>query len=610
MDELLPYYERELTFLRRLSHEFAERYPKVAGRLLLSGETCDDPHIERLIESFALLAGRIHRKLDDEYPEFTEALLQVVFPQFLRPFPSVSIAHFDIGPAVDQAPVQLSIPRHTQLNTRPVKGVPCRFRTAYEVDLLPIQMIAAEFEQVVDTTGLSSKVAATTVAAIKLTLSAFPDGPDFGCLRQKPLRLFLNGEPGVVAAVRQALFNQATGIWISDPDAALKIEFSPDSIQPVGFDEHETLLDGDVRFHRPYQLLLEYLTFPEKFNFIDLDLRSAIGRLSAGRRRIEIKIGLAKSISQDAQAHLLDRLSRENFLLGCTPVVNLFSRNAEPIRITGTATSYPVIIDTRHPQAYEVFALQRVFRVRSVGKDDGVEEFRPFYSIRHGEAHDRPARYWHASYPESRDEFMELALVDSAMKPDQIGHSTLSIDLSCTNRDLPSQLPFGLLDGDLFADGDLPVKAVRLLRRPTPSYRFPNGRGSQWRFISQLSLNHFSLDNRGLGALKEVLFLYDIADSSANRLQIDGLLDISQRSTVTRIAGNPYPVMVRGIEIRLTVDETHYAGIGLFMFAQILDRFFGLYVQTNSFTRLTIVSGQTGQELIKCPPRCGTLTPV
>src|SRR6476661_3005149 len=99
MESLLPYYERELTHLRRLSHDFAKRYPKIAGRLLISGENCDDPHIERLIESFAFLAGRIHKKLDDDYPEFTDALLQVIYPQYLRPFPSVSIARFEPLPS-------------------------------------------------------------------------------------------------------------------------------------------------------------------------------------------------------------------------------------------------------------------------------------------------------------------------------------------------------------------------------------------------------------------------------------------------------------------------------------------------------------------------------
>lgn len=95
MDQLLPYYERELGFLRRYSREFSERYPKIAGRLLIGGEVCEDPHIERMIESFALLNSRIAKRLDDDYPEFTEALFEVLYPHYLRPFPSCSIARME-----------------------------------------------------------------------------------------------------------------------------------------------------------------------------------------------------------------------------------------------------------------------------------------------------------------------------------------------------------------------------------------------------------------------------------------------------------------------------------------------------------------------------------
>jgi type VI secretion system protein ImpG len=201
---------------------------------------------------------------------------------------------------------------------------------------------------------------------------------------------------------------------------------------------------------------------------------------------------------------------------------------------------------------------------------------------------------------------MELSLVDSTMKPEDEAINTLSLDLICTNRDLPSQLPFGLPDGDLFIEGGSVAKTIRMLRKPTPSYRFPRGRGAQWRLISHLALNHLSLSGQGADAIREILDLYDIARSSANSRQINGIVAIENRSTMARIAGNPFPVFVRGIEIRITVDESHYAGIGLFMFAQVLDHFFGLYVPANSFTQLVVVSKHSGQELIKCPPRNGT----
>jgi type VI secretion system protein ImpG len=49
-DDLLPYYNRELTAIRRLAGKFADAHPKVAGRLRLSPDGSEDPHVERLLE--------------------------------------------------------------------------------------------------------------------------------------------------------------------------------------------------------------------------------------------------------------------------------------------------------------------------------------------------------------------------------------------------------------------------------------------------------------------------------------------------------------------------------------------------------------------------------
>lgn len=608
MEPLLPYYERELTYLRRLSSDFARKYPKVAGRLLLSGETCDDPHIERLIESFAFLTGRIHKKLDDDFPEITNSLLEVLYPQYLRPFPSASIACFNCGSAAAQLTQPARIARHTMLKTRPVKGVACRFQTAYDVDVWPLRLEHAGFENAIDTTGLRVSLSRAASSSIRLGLSALSEQAGLDALPLGKIRFFLNGEPSVVAMIREAVFSKAVGLWASHAGSAEKIELPLQAIQPVGFGEDETLVSQDARSHRAYQLLLEYFAFPEKFNFIDIDLSGLVGCLPVGTRSIELRIGLARADHASGGSDLLDRIGSDNFVLGCTPVVNLFRNKAEPIRITGTSTAYPLIVDNRFPRAYDVYEISRVARVQQNNESEEVCEFKPFYSLRHGEDHGGPARYWSASYMDDGEEAsysMEISLVDSTLDPQRPETNTLSLDLLCTNRDLPSQLPFGLQDGDLFMEGGSIAKTIQLLRKPTRTYRFPRGRGAHWRLISHLSLNHLSLSGQGVEAIREILNLYDINRASQNARQIAGIVAIEQGTAMTRMAGNPFPTFVRGVQIRVVVDETHYAGIGLFMFAQILDRFFGLYVHANSFTQLSIVSRQSGQELIKCPARNG-----
>ncbi|WP_158598001.1 type VI secretion system baseplate subunit TssF [Noviherbaspirillum saxi] len=606
MESLLPYYERELTHLRRLSHDFAKRYPKVAGRLLLSGETCDDPNIERLIESFAFLAGRIHKKLDDDYPEFTNSLLQVIYPQYLRPFPSVSIACFEPLPAAAESVGNFSVPRHTSLNTRPVRGVPCHFRTAYEVEVSALRVQSASFENAFDTSGLSSALIASAATTIRICLTMPQADAGTGSSRPTKLRFFLNGEPSIAAALREAILSRVSGIWISNDVSTTKVEMFAEAITAVGFDEDDSLLDDDARCHPAHQLLLEYFAFPEKFNFFDLDLSGVWDLIPAMASRIDLRFGLPVQVGGTNDHHLLERVSKENFVLHCTPVVNLFRRHAEPIRMTETVSVYPIVVDNRQPRAYEVYAIDRVFKVRQDTNGEEIDEYRPFYSTRHVDPDERPVRYWHAEYSDMDADFnVSLSLVDSMLAPDRAETNTISLNLVCTNRDLPSQLPFGLRDGDLFVEGGSSAYLVHMLRKPTSTHRFPRGRGAQWRLVSHLALNHFSLAGSGADVLKEILSLYDIAGAPAGARQIQGIHRVEHQSGVARMPGKPFPVFVKGVDIRLTVDETHYAGIGLFSFSRVLEQFFALYVHTNSFTRLTVISRQTGKELVQCLPRNG-----
>src|SRR5438477_12011607 len=143
-DELLLYYERELDYLRKSAAQFAEKHPKVASRLVLEPTKCEDPHVERLLEAFAFLAARVHLKLEDEFPEITEALLSVVYPQLVRPIPSMSVVEFQLDPEKGKLASGLGIDRNSQLYSKSIRGVPCTFRTCYETMLWPIAVTAAE----------------------------------------------------------------------------------------------------------------------------------------------------------------------------------------------------------------------------------------------------------------------------------------------------------------------------------------------------------------------------------------------------------------------------------------------------------------------------------
>lgn len=610
MNDLLPYYERELTFLRRHSREFAERFPKIASRLLLSGEACEDPHVERMLESFALLSARVHKKLDDDFPELTESLLGVLAPHYLRPLPSCSIARFDTGGADAQLSAPVVLPRGTSLATRPSGGVSCRFRTAYEVTLAPLRIAAAGFEQPV-ISGRTLRVPPETSCALTLTLEASGNALPLDAIDIANLRLFLDGEPSLVGHLREALFSSLRGVAVGSPEQNRWQVFGSEIVRPVGFATDEGLLDYDARSQLAYRLLTEFFLFPSKFDFFDLDFAAIRAALPPNTREIQLKFFLGKGATELEPA-LLERVSAANFVTGCTPVVNLFERNAEPIRLDHAKTHYPLVVDGRRAAAFELYAINRVSRVEKSSRGERISEFRPFYGLRHAETPEHESRYWHLRRDARVAELSpgheyEIALVDAADDGADERTETLSIEVTATNRNLPSQLPYGLAEGDLFIEGGSVARRIAFLRRPTPSHRFRTEDEGLWRLISHLSLNRLSLAENGVDALKETFGLYNASRAASNQRVIDGLTSIEHRPSSAMLPGDPFPAFVRGIDIEIGVDEQAFVGVGLSLFVAVLERFFALYVHLNSFTRLRVRSSRSGEILMVCKPRSGDM---
>lgn len=612
MEDLLPYYERELGFLRRYSREFSERYPKIAGRLLIGGEVCEDPHIERMIQSFALLNSRISKRLDDDYPEFTEALFEVLYPHYLRPFPSCSIARLDYSGAAAQLTAATEIARGTELATRPVKGVACTFRTAYPVTVAPLALTHAAFSAIIDAPE-QMPLPPNATSSVSIVIEATAEQISLAQLGVAKLRVFIDGEPSFCAALRDALFMRTVKAYVEADDSGRWSALAQIPVSTAGYAEDDALIPFSARSHPAYRLLTEYFCFPEKFNFFDIDLAALCAPLPSGCRRITLHLALAGLRTDSNTARMLGTMSTNNLLLGCTPVVNLFRQRGEPIRLTHTAASYPVLADARRAYAFEVQAIESVKLVRQTPQGESITEFRPFYSLRHGQTPARDGHYWvmrrDDTISEKRPGYeTEISIVDIDFDPAAIETDTLSLELSCTNRDLPAQLTYGLRGGDLFLEGGSSVRSISFLRKPTESHRFERGRGAHWRLISHLSLNHLSLSGSGLEAFQEMLTLYDLPRSATSQRQISGIAAIDHKAANAWLPGNPFACLVRGIEVRLTLDEEAFVGSGIHAFAHIVECFLGLYVHANSFTQLVVLSKKSGEELLRCKPRSGDLS--
>ncbi|AFT70471.1 Type VI secretion protein [Alloalcanivorax dieselolei B5] len=609
MRDLLPYYERELGFLRRYGKEFAERYPKIASRLLLSADVSEDPHVERLIESFALLSARISKKLDDDFPEFTDALLDVLYPHYLRPFPSCSIARFDVGNALSTLSEPLRIPRGTALRSRPVRGVNCRFRTAYDVTLVPIVLTEAVYRPVMRAPMAMGGVGAGQ-GQLSLRFELASTQLSFDTLGVDTIRLFTDGEPSFCAALRDALAYGIGATYVEADDSGRWFAVDQTPIRQVGFDDEESLIDYPSRSHPAYRLLTELFAFPEKFGFFDLDIKS-LSSMASGS--FTVHFALDAPHTDGEQQQLLEGLGRDNVLLGCSPVVNLFRQRGEPIHVHERQASYPVVADARNAFAHEIYSIDTVKRVRQTPLGEDIQTFRPFYSLHHGEDAGGEGLYWMARRDEELAEQSpgyetEITFVDLRFNPTVPKTDVVGLDLTCTNRDLPSHLAYGVGGGDLTMETDTSVKSITMLRKPSRPRRFIGGRNAHWRLISHLSLNHLSIAGSGLPALKEMLSLYDLSSAAVARRQIEGLIEVQHRPVTSWLPGRPFAAVARGVEINLTIDESSFVGTGLSAFVAALDRFFGLYVHANSFTQLNILSRQSNEVLIQCPPRSGEST--
>lgn len=609
-EDLLPWYNRELAFIRQSGNDFAQAYPKIAGRLRLNGSESDDPHVERLIESFAFLTARVRKKLEDDLPEISESMLETLHPNYLAPVPPLSVTQFSLDSSAGKLTTGYEIPRHSQLESETDEGFSCRFRTCYPVTLWPIRLTRAEL------TGPPFQAPQVSVSSeaksvLRITFDSLNKDIPVGDLGMESLRLFLYGQKQYVHELHELLFSNVLQIAVAKDAADPSPRLLPvDAIWQVGFEPGEELLPHSARTPKVYQLLREYFAFPAKFHFLD------ITGLSESLKGFE-GTGFSLFLYMNRHVESLERfVSRDAFRLGCSPIVNLFGQAAEPIRLTHEQSEYQVLPDARHPRGNEVFSIDSV---TAVDGDGVAHDVPPMYSTRHSETVDGMGRFWTAIrrparyQAEQRDGGTDvfLSLIDLDLSPADRAELVLQIETTSLNRDMVSELPFGGGKPEMRLEKPGPVGNIECLMHPTPTRRPPLGEGVLWRLISQLSLNHLSITGGEAGAetLRETLRVYDFVRETAEPFPFDGITSIESRRTVSRVAGRNTDGIVesafaRGIEVSLELDEERFVGTGMFLFASVLERFLALHCSINSFSQLVLSSRQR-KELKRWKPRSG-----
>jgi len=604
-DELLDYYERELTYLRRTGADFAARYPGAAGRLMLGPTKCDDPHVERLLEGFAFLAARVHLRLDDDAPEIAEALLAAAYPQYVRPIPSMSLVQLHPDPERVMGGGH-TVPRGSLLYSRDVGGAPCRFRTCHDTTLWPVRVAAARWMAPYE---LQPPVpAAGAVAALRVELRC-REGFTFAMLGASSLRFHISAEPGLAGTLYELLCNSCRQVLVRDLDPASRAEpvvLAGTAVEPAGFGEDESMLPLPHRAFHGYRLLQEYFTFPEKFSFVDLRGLERVRAAGMGAA-VEV-VFLVSAFERAERRHALEAgVTADTLRLGCTPVVNLFAQSSEPTVLTQRAFEYRVIPDAHRPTT-GIYAVEEVKAV-APGAPEPVR-IAPLHAVHARAGGDDAAVFWYARRRPSGwrpDEGTDVYLqfVDRQARLAHPDVNAVTAGLLCHNGDLPARLEPGGAGGDLFLPGGGPVSRVSILVKPTALVYPPAGGAQLWRLVSQLSLNYASLADGGPEALRSLLRLHNFAGSRWAEKHIAGIEQLRGTPVHARIAGEGGVAFARGHRVEVVFDEEPFAGGGVYLLASVLERFLGLYVSMNSFTVLAARTRQRREPLREWAPRSG-----
>jgi type VI secretion system protein ImpG len=590
-EDFLRYYHGELTYLRRMGRTFAEQYPKLAGRLEISPNDCADPQVERLLESFAFLTARVQRRLDAEFPEITSAFLGVLYPHLVNPVPSMSVAQFVADKKQGKLSTGFEIKKNTKLFTQTADGLNCRFRTCYPVTLWPLEVVSAGFESKAQFDFLDSMTEVSSV--LRLRISA--PGAKLAELPLDKLRFYLNGSSTLVSSLYELLFCHVRSVAVLGENGPV---FLPeDSIRPVGFGADEEVIPYPQHSHPGYRLIQEYFALPQKFLFFDL--------ANLDRRQSEGELDIIFLLDRTPQRGWV--LDKHTFVLGCTPIINLFSKTTEPIRLDYRQTEYRLEADIRRERTTEIHSIVSVSASSNPAEETAT--LQPFYSFTHRMDGREPRAFWHSRrVPTARKDLpgtdVYLSFLDLDFKPSLPPTQTVFAHALCTNRELALEVPAG---ASLQIEEAAPVAHIQCLHKPTPPAYPPLQGTTLWALISNLSLNYLSLSSgkQSLEPLKEILRLYSFSDRPSTLQQVNGIVGMDCQRVVRRAGPDAWRGFCQGTEVCLTFDENAYAGSGAFLLASVLQRFFALYVSVNSFSQLVIRSVQREGDWKRWEPMAG-----
>ncbi|MDY6903498.1 MAG: type VI secretion system baseplate subunit TssF [Thermodesulfobacteriota bacterium] len=562
------YYQEELNRLRELAAEFSKSHPALAPML---GGTSQDPDVERLLEGVAFMSGLLRTKLDDEFPEIIQGLIQLTFPHYLRPIPSATMMVFSPKPGLME---KFTVPAGTAVDSIPVEGTTCRFLTCNDVTIHPLAITNAVYED---------KIGEPPQIRISFQLT----GMTLADWQPDNLRLYFPGDYTAASNLFQLLLTRTSRLIFTPQTGGAPASVAPSNIRPAGFSHEESIIPFPGRSFPGYRFIQEYLYFPRKFLFMDIQGWTAWGNPGNGSR-FDIVFELSQA------PDMPPRVAPASFMLYAVPAVNIFEHDASPILLDHRQSEYRIIPGGEKAASMEVHSIQKVTGISqgTVKKTD----YTPFeiFSDDEGQASVYHVRRKLSPITQRPEIYLSVGYSAGAEPP---AVETLAIQLLCTNGNLTRSLQSGDIAVPTSTSPELCT--FKNILPATPSIHPPLGMEMLWKFLSSLTLNLFTIaDTKNF---KELLHQYifpeaqDQGRMAANEKRLEGIRSVQCKPGRRLDRGT----LITGQEINLTVNSNNFSGPGdAFIFGNILDRFFSDYAAINTYTRLFMqdeFSGETFQ---------------
>lgn len=574
-DDLLKFYLNELKQLHEDAVDFAEKYPEVASQLGLGLKDDIDPQVERLLEGVAYLNGRIQKQIDNEYPEISTALLNVIYPQVLGPLPSMSIVHFDVDTELcADSNHGIDIPRGTDVYANS-NNTEIPFKTCFDVKLWPFIVDSIEVESPQTYNFLENRSDIQSILHIKLKNKAKEPSK----LNLNTLRFYLNVNSIYMQEVYHTLFHHGVGLVLRAGENAAPVILPSSYISKVGFKPDESLLTTPSMMYHPYNLLIEYFHCRSKFMFLDIH---GLDDMNMGSE-LDIMLLISKEINPSIYA-------QDTFLLGATPVINLFEQTTDPIRYNDLSYEYLLMADKFNEHKKEIHSIISVHAMTDNQKEC---QLKPYYSIEHAQQ-EGVDFFWNIRRSYAKNKRMvgtDCYLSFLKSKRNQTpSFDTFYAKTWCTSRYLASNYSLG--KAKFYTSYDLPIKSIKCLKNPTEQHQFNLSGEAQWRFISTLSFNFLNLlqGSDGVMLLKELLGSFNFIESNAIKKEIAGIKHIETASVVRCITSGNFRGFCKGTRVTIVFDKNFYNSDLPIMFANILDCFMSQLMPINTFIELGITN--------------------